>query len=87
MGMAETNCPWTPRTQSEFNMMMNQRFCSSHTRERERITEILKYMLWVREDDDYRSLLTLHSKRQSGGATLTPGLGWGLECSRNRSES
>ena len=34
-------------------------------------------MLWVREDDDYRSLLTLHSKRQSGEATLAPGLGGG----------
>ena len=26
MGMSETNCPWTPQAQSEFNFMMNQRF-------------------------------------------------------------
>ena len=31
MGMAETNRPWTPRSQSEYNSMMNQRFRSSRT--------------------------------------------------------
>ncbi len=31
MGMSETNCPWTPKSKSEFNTMMNQRFQSSRT--------------------------------------------------------
>lgn len=31
MGMSETNCPWTPKAQSKFNFMMNQRFKSSRT--------------------------------------------------------
>ena len=31
MGMSETNCPWTPKSRSEFNFMMNQRFQSSRT--------------------------------------------------------
>jgi hypothetical protein len=31
MGMSETNCPWTPKTRSEFNFMMNQRFKSLRT--------------------------------------------------------
>ena len=31
MGMSETNRPWTPKSQSEFNNMMNQRFNSSRT--------------------------------------------------------
>jgi hypothetical protein len=31
MGMSETNCPWTPQAQSEFNFIMNQCFKSSRT--------------------------------------------------------
>ena len=31
MGMSETNCPWTPEAQSEFNFMMNQCLQSSRT--------------------------------------------------------
>lgn len=31
MGMSETNCPWTAKTKSKYDLMMNQRFTSSRT--------------------------------------------------------